>query len=282
MITFGTDPEVFFKRDGSVLPAGVVFQDTIETEYGKLYVDGAALEYQPRATVYVADLCGNLSGLMSYALTQLTRPDDVDIEIAPELPIDLAWCEKDPQLAVFGCDPDQSVWGEECRPATIDASKHPWRYAGCHLHFGNTENPLWFLENGRIESICRAFDRTVGLMSMWLSDNQDSRRRGIYGRPGVYRIQPWGLEYRTPSNCILRSPSVFSTVLETAAQVISLVDDDEYEEMKRVLPDDLVVGTLRSNDVTLAGTLYQMTASIFGLPALPERPSEDWKSLWQL
>ena len=281
MITYGTDPEVFYTQGGKVLPAGMVFQDTIQTDYGDLYVDGAALEYQPNATPYIEDLVSNLTGLMDFALN-LTYPTDVRIEVEPELPIDLTWCEKDPQLAIFGCDPDQSVWGEECRPATIDASKHPWRYAGCHLHFGNAEDSLWFLKENRIESICRALDRTIGLMSMWLSDNQDSKRRGIYGRPGIYRIQPWGLEYRTPSNCILRSPTVFSTVMETAGQVIGLVEDHAYREMEYVLPDDLVVSTLRSSDVALAGSLYRVMQNIFGLPELPERPSRDWRSSWGL
>jgi len=121
-------------------------------------------------------------------------------------------------------------------------------------------------------------DRTVGLAAMVLSDNKDKLRRGVYGRPGIYRHQPWGMEYRTPSNRILGSPRVMEFIFNLTKITVEL-SSTHYETMKSVIPDDVVVQTLRSDDLGLARELYMRMANVFCLDALPTR-GRDWEREW--
>jgi len=284
MITYGTDPEAFFGVR-KVLPAGVVFDKvmlshTYRTEFGNLYVDGAALELQPLPSGNAEEVVDNLRGLLATAVNELAEPTNTRISIVPEMRINLNWCNKDPQLAVFGCDPDRSAWGDSCRPASIDASKHPWRYAGCHLHFGDTNQPTYFLEDDNIVTMSRALDRTVGLASMALGENRDKHRRHTYGRPGVYRVQPWGMEYRTPSNVILQSPDLMRFALSIAGETVKTVQGGHYEAIREVIPDDLVVEILGGDNHQAAKKLYNLMVTAFGFPTCPEAYRGAWKEAW--
>lgn len=284
-ITIGTDPEAFFtkKDDTSVYPARLVFDDLFGTEEyemseGNLIVDGAALEFQPCASLEPEEVVSNLRALMQQGLVMADKAD-LRVRIDPELPLDLAWCERDPQLAIFGCNPDRSAWGEECEPGTINAAEHPWRYAGCHIHIGIVDDSDHFTDEEIIIRSSRALDRTVGLASMVLSSNYDKRRRGIYGRPGIYRHQPWGMEYRTPSNMILRSPHMMQFIFKLTQQTIELIED-HYRTMMAVIPDDIVVQTLRGEDIGLASELYARMVNVFCLDRLPPLAFTSWEKLW--
>lgn len=292
MFTFGCDPESFFTEGGLVLPAKAVFTKLLGEaalrytvgQAGDLYVDGAAVEFQPTASTDYEEVIDNLALLLR---TAGIWGDEygTQVVIAPELGIDLDWCKRDPGVAIFGCDPDQSAWGEGCRPATIDAAKHPFRYAGCHLHFGFPGRGLYFLVDNNIQVASRALDRTIGLASMALGANEDTRRREIYGRPGVYRVQPWGMEYRTPSNVLLRSPGLMRFAFEVSRKTLNLVvKRKQIKLLENLIPDDLVVATLRGDDITLAGELYHRVANIFDLPTLPSTQGvtgENWREQWR-
>jgi len=295
-ITMGTDPEVFFVtgQPQNVIPAAVVYrkvgyESPINLPTGRIIADGAAMELQPEATLGVPEMLENLAALIrwgddvctAYAseTSRITR-DGPNVAFWPEVPIDLDWCKQDPDLAVFGCDPDQSAWGEECRPATIDASKHPWRYAGCHIHLGVLGEPNYFRAEGQMHTNIKALDRTVGLASMVIADGNDHRRRGIYGRPGIYRHQPHGMEYRTPSNMILRSPKWMGFIFEIAVATVGLVSDGVYPELQAVIPDEALVWTLRSGNLDSAKEHYSRLASVFGLPSLPLVEPVNWRVEW--
>lgn len=283
-ITVGTDPEVFFvdQAADTIYPAGMVFEehfgdDIIEISPGALIPDGAALEFQPFPSVKPKEVVDNLRGLLLQGLTMAEMAGKA-LVIKPELPFDLKWCELDPKLGEFGCSPDQSTWGEGCTPATIDASKHRWRYAGCHIHLGIVGDQDYFRQDGVMDRSARALDRTVGLASMVLSGNHDRLRRQVYGRPGIYRHQPWGMEYRTPSNMILHSPVVMEFIFKLSQTIIEL-SVEHYETMKAVIPDDVVIQILRSDDIELAHELYMRMANVFCLGKLPARYT-NWKSAW--
>lgn len=261
MITYGCDPEVFYSLDGMVIPAGMVFPDRISYPEGDLYVDGAALEFQPNPSPDPAQVVANLLGLLekSKLLT------DLEVSIVPEMPIDLEWCRKIPELAVFGCDPDDSVWGEECIPGTIDAETHPWRYAGFHIHLGLPSSPRFFLDSINRRNAIRALDRTVGLTSLALAKGTGDKRRSIYGRPGIYRIQPWGIEYRTPSNVLMLSPERVESVFRLAGETLELVLKGKYKKMVDLIPDNLVVQALRFGSWRDAAKLAGLVLTAFGL-----------------
>jgi len=295
-LTFGTDPEVAFVQGypASVLPAGVVYKnvgvtDPITLMDGTIIADGAAMEFQPQAAMDIQELVDNLRSLIKYGDDMLNtylqrngRPgrESPDIVFMPEVPIDLSWCDEDPDLAVFGCSPDQSAYGEECRPGTIDASKHPWRYFGCHIHIGVFGDARHFQNETVMHDNIKALDRTVGLASTIISDNKDARRRAIYGRPGVYRHQPHGLEYRTPSNMILRSPEWLGYIFQLADHTVHLVEDGVYPELAALVPDELVVATLRSGNMEIARETFSRVATAFSLPEIPDTTPVNWRVEW--
>lgn len=274
MISYGTDPECFFSQGNAVYPAGMVLPHKImHSMWGNLYVDGAALELQPDASADYNQVVDNIRHLFEYALN---IAHDIPIEIEPVLPIDLKYCQG--ELAIFGCDPDLSAWGEECLPAQVDAAKHPWRYGGCHLHFGMWDD-IAYLQNNAVE-IIQMLDRTVGLASMILGNNKDIKRRELYGRPGIYRIQPWGIEYRTPSNVLLSSPELMRFIFKLGGDTIMLVKDYGADKLL-IIPDDVILGVLRSSDIETAKTLYELLTGAINLPPLPEIPNE-WRGAWGL
>jgi len=281
-MTVGTDPEVFFTENKSVYPAGLVFEeqfgnDTVDFPYGSLIADGVALEFQPLAAPEPEVVVANLKALLAVGVN-MAKTAHKKLRIIPEFPFDTAWCEVDPHLGEFGCSPDQSAWGEECRPASINAAEHPWRYAGCHIHLGVVDNQEYFMQEGVIERSSKALDRTVGLAAMVLSGNKDKLRRGVYGRPGIYRHQPWGMEYRTPSNMLLRSPTTMEFIFKLTKKVIEL-SVEHYNTMMAVIPDELVVQTLRGDNLKLANELYLRMANVFCLNKLP-MTLMGWKTAW--
>lgn len=275
MISYGADPEAFFTDNNTVYPAGMVLpQPTLHSMWGNLYVDGAALELQPDPSADYNQVVDNLRDLLKMSIS---TSEGIPIAIEPVMPIDLKWCEKDKKLAVFGCDPDQSAWGEECKPTQIDASTHPFRYGGCHLHFGLWDDVTYLQTN--IIQLSQMLDRTVGLASMVIGNNRDAQRREIYGRPGIYRHQPWGMEYRTPSNCLLQNPEVMKFIFKIAGETILLVKHYGIDKLL-VIPDDVLLGALRGDDIQTASNLYSIVANSVGLPPIPDVSETDWKVAW--
>lgn len=294
--TMGSDPEVFFTSGNPpvVLPAAVVYKgiqvsEPINMATGDIIADGAAMEFQPQAALSPKELLANLQPLIargndmcnSYIAANTRQGREApNVSFWPELPIDLSWCKEDPELAVFGCDPDKSAWGEGCEPGNIDASKHPWRYAGCHIHIGVLGDPNHFRKTEVMHENIKALDRTVGLASMIISDGNDTRRRAIYGRPGIYRHQPHGLEYRTPSNMILRSPKWLEFIFDLTLATVKLVHDGAARELTSVVPDESLLLTLRDGYLDIAKDHYSRVSTAFGLPELPDIIPVNWRVEW--
>jgi hypothetical protein len=80
------------------------------------------------------------------------------------------------QAKAFGCEPDFDAYTNgKARSVPLEVTTGNTRFAGGHVHIGGQFN-------------CPPFAR-----KLW------------YGRPGIFRPKPYGIEYRTPSNWWLRS-----------------------------------------------------------------------------
>lgn len=107
----------------------------------------------------------------------------------------------------FGCDPDEDVF-DTAKCSVQDASKHPFRYCGGHIHFSGSPK---IEEDPHMAVRCAVI--TAGLAAVAFSDvpQLERDRTFLYGRPGKFRIQNYGadnpygpdyqigFEYRTPS-----------------------------------------------------------------------------------
>jgi hypothetical protein len=117
--------------------------------------------------------------------------------------------------------PDFNAYTLAQNTPEMDASLHPYRYAGGHMHFGisspylGPESPEYKLaktEEGHIK-IIRFFDLMVTIPTLLLDNGPDAiRRREKYGKAGCFRPTPYGIEYRTPSCWWLKAPMTVSLI----------------------------------------------------------------------
>lgn len=307
-ITVGSDPEVMMmindRRPGrycGMLPAkfvlaqlevvsnmindkiikdGRVKSPAMNTQYGKVFADGASWEINPLPGT-PEEVTNNITGLLGYTkkAIDLCKTDYIDLELAitPSVPLDISMLDKwdDPDLTEFGCDPDKSIHPRIINPAKIDAAKHPWRYCGAHIHFGLDRflddinfigHPSEFFMNWEnlytFNIIC---DATIGCLGILFDDivkDSAAQRRKVYGQPGVFRPQNWGIEYRTCSNSWLLSPRRSQIMLELATHIPQM-----FMNMDVVENTDLWAGDIRraliEGDVFLAKEILLNTTTFY-------------------
>ena len=110
-------------------------------------------------------------------------------------PIDLT----SPQAKNFACDPDLDAYSGGIQR---DSQPTPdlFRTAGGHIHIGGDFNCPDFVAILFLELVLALYMGSPFLI------NPDSKRARWYGRPGVYRTKPYGVEYRTMSNAWALTP----------------------------------------------------------------------------
>lgn len=258
MHKIGADPELFVMCSSvdyqGVLPAAFLLEraealgltnaeykdhPAINLPEGKLIVDGISLELNPNpgtpkeVTKNIAALLAHVDELGKKITTSKMM---LDFAIRPSVTFNTAMLDVwgDPQLAVFGCDPDKSIYERVVDPSKVDAPVHPYRYAGGHIHLG------WMpdYEQQTIIDVVSIFDGICGLMGILLDtsvENDARQRRVVYGQPGVYRRQPHGIEYRTVSNSWLLTPVRCKAMLEAAYQIPALFThrNDLLEQIRK-------------------------------------------------
>ena len=253
----GCDPETIWRMMGTgytgMLPAGMILdrlakEDNpmitgsykgyacIETEHGLIFADGASWELNPNPG-NVPTVLDNLQGLLetSYQVKQdLSRSDRrIRMLVTPSLGFDLEMLAiwNDEQLMQFGCDPDKSIWPRDVDPSKVDAAKHSVRYFGGHIHLGYpVENPAEFYADmkniKRMIVLADALLGGAGTILDVFSDGGGYQRRKVYGQPGVYRLQPHGIEYRTISNSWVMSRVYANNTLTLASYLPDLFKTD--------------------------------------------------------
>ena len=92
------------------------------------------------------------------------------------------------------CDPDYNVYTGDVHPKPEGAATN-LRSAGFHIHLGydnfNTQTSLLLI---------RYLDMYLGIPSVVY--DRDTERRSLYGKAGSFRLQPWGLEWRSMSSAM--------------------------------------------------------------------------------
>lgn len=82
--------------------------------------------------------------------------------------------------------------------------------------------------------------------------DSDNNRRSLYGKAGAFRLQPWGIEYRSLSSAMMASTALLETVYN---QIITAVDAFNH---RRSLPDAIATQTaINNSDVELAKKLIE-------------------------
>lgn len=215
--SLGGDPELFLLDEtGHIAPLHNV---TIPNAWGERplgHRDGCAFEFNTHVDKcrdgYVASVGSQMYYIQDFAhkngwtVAQKAR--------AKILKADLKGAPAD--MLKGGCDPDIDAYSGFTK--TPGAYRGGDRYAGGHMHWGIA--PTLNNEFEKIESYAGA----VRLLDIWIGlpltailgakHAADERaRRRYYGQAGSFRVQPHGLEYRTPSAAAYSNPVLLHSLL---------------------------------------------------------------------
>ena len=244
VIMFGSDPEIFARKDGMFIPAYVAMGNADKEYYlshGELVADGAALEFTVTPTDSIYGLVENIGMNLIDTNTLIQKLSGSELSAAPSANF-ADWIPQFPpdygprcSLQILGCDPDICAYGPPLeRP---DPVIYPYRTTGGHLHFGigvdlvKDERFLYYL--------IAHLDRTIGALSTVYNNSDDAKRRKeLYGRAGYYRVNYdiSTVEYRTmPAMALLHSPDVTETLLNIAESVVEWCVDnaDDFKTLHR-------------------------------------------------
>lgn len=194
-VTFGADPEFFVREraTGTIIPACGLFGGAKGSPI-ILSVDGGYLEDGVTIEINVAPQ-NNVQTLREriLGLKRLWEQRFPGFELVTEAHATFtrAALRRHPQAMAIGCDADLSAWGIRRAPQISDFGTV--RFAGGHIHFGLDPWP---------QGIDPAFViRWLDVFALFptLRENAVSIERfEHYGRPGLYRTTPYGVEWRSP------------------------------------------------------------------------------------
>lgn len=173
----------------------------------------------------------------------------------------------DPEARRFGCMPDFNAYTRTTSTGEIDATRHPYRYAGGHIHLGissnytskeSSEYRIAKTEEGHIE-IIKLLDLLVGIPSILLDNSQAAiRRRSNYGKAGCFRPTPYGIEYRTPSCFWIKAPELVSLIIGLARLAWVLAAHGLHKEFleKIKYEEQAVRETIDNSDIIKAKEIW--------------------------
>ena len=232
-LNFGLDPEYFasytgedgnplvispamLEVDGQIKPIAGDLKHPVflETNLFKFIMDGVAFELTVKAPKKSAkeihsilkdshEALEEFLSKLSWNGQKLSLYKKPVININPKIYLDKISDERIYQGFIFGCDPDLDAQESDYHCGTISVEKHPYRYAGGHIHLSDSDSNLLYEE-------CRAAIKLFGIFvgTFCLANSpypeQEKIRATTYGRPFRFRQQKYpgginGVEYRTPS-----------------------------------------------------------------------------------
>lgn len=220
----GTDPEYFILGpDNKPVPAFKLGfpdkHDKLVLRHGKAFRDGYAIEINVEPSLRW-DVVTDAVRLVMKEIQNKHLPADHRLLSMPTVRIDL---EKDMvdaplDMMTFGCDPSMDAYTGMPKLPDIDATEHPYRYSGGHLHFSEPgvkeDSKHWLTNIDRCRTFIRMMDVYLGIpLTAIFNRPQTYMRRKYYGQAGEFRQQHYadgtvGVEYRTPGPEVFNHPAI--------------------------------------------------------------------------
>ena len=271
-LTFGTDPEVpaVYLKDGiTYVQPAPYFRLELGAEakkvntkhpvwfdkYGiSIIEDGVAFEFTTKPTrdwesMYDSIQFGlsELSNILSQYDHHISVQPTANYEIERFLDVDDAY----KMCLIFGCDPDKDAILKNYVCEVIDALRHPYRYFGGHFQVGCMDARGRRLIQTHYEPFIKLCSIFVGnsVMARSTKTELEQIRAKLYGQPGRYRIQPWGIEYRTPSNSWITNKFTMAKMFRGTEVAFTLLQNPKEGKavIKEYLSDTIVaLGTANS------------------------------------
>lgn len=214
-ILLGADPECFIYNkefDRPVSAVGIIPGDKanpFKVEKGAVQCDGLAAEFNIDPAATEDEWVENLTTVLAQMNSML--PDGHEFRFQPTAYFTKEHFNKQPDEAKeLGCDPDYNAWSSQQNPVPgiKMVAKGMLRTAAGHIHIGWTEGAdVASPEHiAKCEILVKLMDRYIGAPMVLSKGNQEEkRRRKLYGKAGAYRPKTYGVEYRTASNNWLTS-----------------------------------------------------------------------------
>jgi len=159
-----------------------------------------------------------------------------------------------PQAFVMGCLPDRDAWvrGEARAPFPVEMFGCN-RFTGGHLHFSYECEGSGQSHRAMNGTPTWAIVKLLDALALYNYSNYNAVHQGerykFYGKPGLYRNKPYGLEYRTPTNEVLYGNSFTSTdIVGTCAVIVQACAELTTHQIRSVydsIPWDKVEKGLR-------------------------------------
>lgn len=231
----GCDPELFVRdAQGALVSAHDMIPGTKNAPFrvdgGAVQVDGMALEFNTNPAKTFEEFNANITSVLAKLQTMI--PEGYTFDFSPVAQFGKEYIDAQPEEAkMLGCDPDYNAYNGLVNPKP-DANMGI-RTASGHIHIGWTSDQD-VTDPDHIEAcqmVVKQLDITLGLMCrIW---DKDTTRRSMYGNFGAYRVKPYGVEYRTPSNVWVADEILRRLVFQTAmgATQALLQGKRLYEEM---------------------------------------------------
>lgn len=195
--SLGSDPEFFFMHEGDVVPSVNILSGKSDS----VKPDGVQGELNPRA-----DKCRQFAG--TYLGRAILEANEEAQKIGATLDFsvghvlsDKAWKRTPISARRFGCSP--TLNSHESKFERVSGLRERFRAAGGHIHVAYKSK-----DNSKLVQV---MDIVAGNTCVLVDrDENNARRRVMYGRAGEYREKPYGLEYRVLSNFWLKHNVLFS------------------------------------------------------------------------
>ena len=198
-----------------------------------LHMDGSALELEITPSNNPKNLWDNIQCGIELIKNLLNPFDDLEMSHLPTLPWDINKYTKENvgdeviHLTRFGCDADLDAFDENKEQEEEDAEKHPFRYFGGHIHLGMPGELLekTFEIPEILAMICSVY--WGNLCTFNTKYNKEEKQRLYrYGKPGRYRVQNHGIEYRSPSNSWTSNYNVVKNIFISTEYIINAFNNE--------------------------------------------------------
>lgn len=245
----GCDPELFCFDTvaGEYVSADPFIPGTKAEPYlvtdGALQLDGTACELNIDPTDDADVFVNRLFNVVQAANSFL--PEHVELRARPTVNYYLSYYNGLPDSCkILGCDPDRSAYNRGQLNPIPQITTLGRVFGGGHIHVGWTSDQSGTnrLHKELCMGLVKQMDYYVGLqMTVWDAGDEDPRVQH-YGKAGNFRVKPYGVEYRTPSNIWVGDPNKAKRIHELSMLAATRFRDGEcldgdYRGLARELID---------------------------------------------
>jgi hypothetical protein len=165
------------------------------------------------------------------------------------------------QASTFGCSPDLDAYENDQALGVTPSALGNFRCAGGHIHLGyeNKSNIPPFV-------VAQLSDALIGLWEPYFGQRQGIRRK-FYGTAGRYRVKPYGIEYRTPSNRWLFNMDTRNMMMRGAQALGYLIEEGNTSDIQKLfteIPRQEIARAINMEDMSMARDLSKFINTVAG------------------